>query len=230
MPNNALIVALDTDDIKEAARIVNELSGIVKIFKVGSQLFSAHGPKAVDVVHKKNCNVFLDLKFHDIPNTVKGAVISAQKLGVFMLTLHTLGGKEMLQAASSIARRPKLIGVTILTSLDDNDLRTIGVQRKVDEEVIYLAGLAKASGLDGIVCSPREIASARKKTGRDFLIVSPGVRPAGGQTSDQKRVLTPYEAIRQGADFIVVGRPILDAVSPRKAAEHIVEDIRNAAR
>lgn len=227
MPNERLIVALDTGDLKKAERVVNELSGVVKIFKVGSQLFTRYGPKAVDMVNKENCRVFLDLKFHDIPNTVRGAVESAKNLGVFMLTLHTLGAKEMLKAASSIPKRPKLVGVTVLTSLDKEDLSSLGIDRGVEEEVSELAKLARDSGLDGVVCSPKEIALVRKKMGKDFIIVTPGIRPKGDKTSDQKRILTPKEAIKLGADYIVIGRPIIEDSSPIKAAKEILKEIRN---
>ncbi|MBM3249136.1 MAG: orotidine-5'-phosphate decarboxylase [Candidatus Omnitrophica bacterium] len=225
MSKEKLIVALDTGDLKKARCIVNELSGIVKIFKVGSQLFARYGPKAVDMVNKRNCKVFLDLKFHDIPNTVKSAVESAKELGVFMLTLHTLGGKEMLKAASGVPKRPKLVGVTVLTSLNNEDLSYLGINRGVEDEVLELARLAKESELDGAVCSPKEIALIRKKMGKDFIIVAPGIRLIGEKTSDQKRVLTPKEAIKLGADYIVVGRPIFEAKEPIKAAEEIVKEI-----
>ncbi len=227
MSKEKLIVALDAGDLKKAERIVNELSGVVKIFKVGSQLFTRCGPKVINIVNKKNCKVFLDLKFHDIPNTVKGAVESAKNLGVFMLTLHILGAKEMLKAASNILNRPKLVGVTVLTSLNDNDLSSLGINRRVKDEVLYLAKLAKESGLDGVVCSPKEIALVRKRMGKDFIIVSPGIRPLGDKTSDQKRVLTPKEAITLGADYIVVGRPILEAREPIKEAREILGKISN---
>lgn len=227
MSKEKLIVALDTGDLEKAKRIVNELSGVVRIFKVGSQLFTRYGPKAVDMVNKRNCKVFLDLKFHDIPNTVKGAVESAKDLGVFMLTIHTLGGKEMLKAASSIPNRPKLVGVTVLTSLNNNDLSNLGIDRNVENEVLYLAKLAKDSELDGVVCSPKEIVLVRKKIGKDFIIVTPGIRLKGDKTSDQKRVLTLKEAISLGADYIVIGRPILEAKEPIKVAREIVREIQD---
>lgn len=227
MSHEKLIVALDTGDLKKVKRITDEFSGIVEIFKIGSQLFTRYGPRVVNMVHKKGGKVFLDLKFHDIPNTVKSAVESARDLGVFMLTLHTLGGRDMLEAASSVSGRPKLAGVTVLTSMDDRDLARLGLRRKVKEEVLYLAKLAKDCALDGAVCSPREIEIVRKKVGGDFMIIVPGIRPKGEKASDQKRILTPREAIALGADYIVVGRPILEASSPIKAVREILKDIGN---
>jgi orotidine-5'-phosphate decarboxylase len=227
MSHEKLIVALDTDDLRKVKRITDEFSGIVEIFKIGSQLFTRYGPKVVNMVHKKGGKVFLDLKFHDIPNTVKGAVESARDLGVFMLTLHTLGGRDMLEAAGSVSLRPKLVGVTVLTSMDNRDLMSLGLRRKVKEEVLYLAKLAKDCGLDGVVCSPREIEIVRKKVGVDFMIIVPGIRPKGEKASDQKRILTPKEAIALGADYIVVGRPILEASSPIKAVREILREIDN---
>lgn len=227
MSHEKLIVALDTDDLRKVKRITDEFSGIVEIFKIGSQLFTRYGPRVVNIVNKKGGKVFLDLKFHDIPNTVKSAVESARDLGVFMLTLHTLGGKDMLEAAGSVSDRPKLAGVTVLTSMDDRDLAGLGLRRKVEEEVLYLAKLAKDCGLDGVVCSPREIEIVRKKIGSDFMIIVPGIRPKGGKASDQKRILTPKEAIALGADYIVVGRPILEARSPIKAVREILKEIKD---
>jgi len=225
--DNQLIVALDVADLKTAKRLVDQLSGAASIFKVGSQLFTAYGPRIIDVVHKKKCKVFLDLKYHDIPNTVKKAVEQARSLGVFMLTLHTLGGAEMLKVAASVPRRPLLLGVTVLTSMNTKDLFNLGIKKKVEAEVLHLAKLAQRSGLDGVVCSPKEITLLRKNLKKNFVIVTPGIRPIKDKLSDQKRVMSPKEAIREGSSYIVVGRPILEATSPLRAAENIIKEMKN---
>lgn len=207
-----IILALDVDNFTKARNIVNRFYPSIKIFKIGSQMFTAYGPKAVEYIHKKGGEVFLDLKFHDIPNTVANAVRQAVHLKVKMLTLHTSGGKEMLKAAVSAAnseakknkiKKPLLIGVTILTS-----------QEAKQNEVLKLVKLAKDCGLDGIVCSVREAAVIRKKMGNKFIIVTPGIRPADGNKADQKRVATPEEAIKRGSNYLVIGRPILEAENP----------------
>ncbi|MBL7197295.1 MAG: orotidine-5'-phosphate decarboxylase [Candidatus Omnitrophica bacterium] len=212
-----LIVALDVDDYKKAKQLVKLLYPVVKIFKVGSQLFTACGPEIVKMIQKKGAKVFLDLKFHDIPNTVKRAVEAAARLKVNMLTVHLAGGREMLEAAVSISKRPKIVGVTVLTSKSKVNLR---------DRVLDLAKLAKDVGLDGVVCSAHEATAVRQKFGRNFLIVTPGIRPKGSSFGDQKRVVTPKQAIKNGADFIVVGRPIIKARNPKKAALEILKEIK----
>jgi len=211
-----LIVALDVDNLEEAKRLVDILYPNVKIFKVGSQLFTACGPEAVRMIVKKGAKVFLDLKFHDIPNTVKKAIVSAAKLKVYMLTVHLSGGKDMLGAAVSIADRPKIIGVSVLTSESKEDTK---------DKVLNLAKLAKAAGLDGVVCSAQETNMIREACGKDFIIVTPGIRPEGYVIDDQVRITTPKEAVKAGADFIVVGRPIIKAENPKEAAVKILKDI-----
>jgi len=211
-----LIVALDVDTLKEAKDLVDKLYPSVKIFKVGSQLFTACGPEAVKMIAQKGAKVFLDLKSHDIPNTVKKAVEVAAKLEVFMLTVHLSGGKEMLQAAASVVNRPKIVGVTVLTSQSED-----GTANKVLE----LAKLAKNSGLDGVVCSMSETKMIKKELGKGFLVVNPGIRPKDSSSNDQKRIATPKEAIDAGADFIVVGRPVIQAEDPRKAALNILKEL-----
>ncbi len=222
-----LIVALDVDTLDEAKRIINDLEGIVDIFKVGSQPFVAYGPLVVHHLQAKGKKVFLDLKFHDIPNTVAGAVRSAVSLGgLFMLTVHTQGGLEMLQAASKAAKekavalgvsKPLIIGVTVLTS-QAKDTNT-------NDMVVQRALLAKQAGLDGVVASVEEAALVRGRLGKGFIIVTPGIRPAGTDAGDQKRAATPAAAMQSGSDFIVVGRPIIQAPSPRQAALKILEEI-----
>ena len=218
MPRNKteLIVALDVDSCKKAMQLVNALYPKVKFFKVGSQLFTACGPQILKDIYRKGARAFLDLKFHDIPNTVKKAVESAKKLNVFMLTMHLSGGLEMLQAAAIIRNKPKLVGVTILTS------QKIG---NMDKKVLSLAKVAKKAKLDGIVCSVHEAAKVRRSCGKSFLIVTPGIRPKGSAAGDQKRVATATDAVRAGANYIVVGRPIIKAKNPKKVAIDIIKEL-----
>ncbi len=229
-----LIVALDVPDLKQAEAIVQKVSPLVKIFKIGKELFTSAGPDAVRLVHSHKCRVFLDLKFHDIPNTVASACEAAAKLGVFMMNVHTLGGKTMMVNAVQAVHKvsagkktpiPKVLGVTVLTSLRDADLKEVGIPKKVGQEVPLLAKLAKESGLDGVVASAQEIPLIRKCVGKDFLIVTPGVRPTWAAHGDQKRVMTPAEAVSAGADYIVVGRPITQHPQPLVAAEKILKEI-----
>lgn len=229
-----LIVALDVDGLREAESVIEKLGSAVSTFKIGSQLFTAAGPAAVKLVRKSGGRVFLDLKFHDIPNTVAGAVREAARLGVFMLNVHASGGSLMLRAAAdalSEAREkeeaPILIAVTLLTSLDRAALqRELNVPLPVEAQVLHLAGLAKSAGLQGCVASPQEIRPLRNAFGRDWVIVTPGVRPAGSSQDDQVRVATPEAAIKAGADYLVVGRPILEASDPAAMAETIIASIR----
>lgn len=225
-----LIVALDVATLKEAERFVNILSPAVKYFKVGSQLFTAGGPKAVEMIAQKGGQVFLDLKFFDIPRTVLSAVISGTGLAceavqpaVFMMTVHIQGGAEMLKAAIKGAadkaselniKRPLIVGVTVLTS-ERNKGDTL-------EVVLERARVAKESGLDGVVCSVHEAAAVRKEFGKEFIIITPGIRPKGYSTGDQKRTATVSEAIAAGADFIVVGRPVLEAGEPLQAVHELL--------
>jgi len=221
-----LIVALDVDNLKEAKRLVDLLYPAVKIFKVGSQLFTACGVEAVKMINKKNAKVFLDLKYHDIPNTVKNAVSSAVELGVFMLDVHTQGAEEMLKAAVRSAtdkaqelniKKPLIIGITVLTSVNNSQI--------TEDNVLEAAILAKNSGLDGVVCSVYEAPRVRKELGQDFLIVTPGIRPQGHASDDQARIATAKDAVEAGADFIVVGRPIVKAKDPLSVAKEISEAI-----
>lgn len=235
--SDKLIVALDVEELKVARRLVDELSGVVKIFKIGSQLFTACGRSAVDMVRERGSEVFMDLKFHDIPSTVAKASRIVAKCEVFMFNLHSLGGKQMMKEAVESAtksaeefgtRKPIILGVTVLTSMERGDLNSVGVMRSVRGEVLHLARMCKESGLDGVVSSPREIMHVRKAMGEDFLIITPGIRPSGAERNDQKRVMSPGEAISAGADYIVVGRPITEAEDPRRAAEEIIEELRSA--
>ncbi|MBI3087149.1 MAG: orotidine-5'-phosphate decarboxylase [candidate division NC10 bacterium] len=232
-PTSRLIVALDVPTLSEATDLARRLAPHLAGVKIGSQLFTAEGPRAVHAMHDLGLRVFLDLKFHDIPNTVGGAVAAATSLGVWMLNVHASGGPAMLAAAAKeasatgVSGRTLVLGVTVLTSVEEKDLQaTLGTVRTLRDHVLHLAREAKAAGLDGVVASPHEIADIRQACGPGFLIVTPGVRPAGAERGDQRRVLTPGEAIRAGADYVVVGRPILAAKDPVEAAERIAAECR----
>jgi orotidine-5'-phosphate decarboxylase len=237
--HNKLIIALDVETAYEARKLFSLLGAEAGMFKVGSQLFTAAGPELVREFVSQGGRVFLDLKFHDIPNTVAAACREVVRLGVSLFNVHAAGGGEMMrraaEATTEIAERegltrPKLIGVTVLTSADATALRETGVAGELEAQVERLAVLAAASGLDGVVASPHEIAAVRAVVSReDFLIVTPGVRPAASTHDDQKRVMTPGAAVRAGADYIVVGRAILNAPDPQRAAREIVEEMRRAS-
>ena len=240
-PRSSLIVALDFDSLSSAVKFAKQVADLVGMFKIGNQLFTAAGPAAVKEVAALGTGVFLDLKFHDIPNTVAGAVLSAAAMtGVQLVNVHALGGKAMLEAAVQAisagvpmgADRPRLLAVTILTSMDQKTMKEVGISGAPKLRVTKLAQLAKSAGVDGVVASVQEARAIRKACGRDFLIVTPGVRPkektASADQDDQARTATPAEAIRAGADFLVVGRPILAAADPRAAAQSIVEEIAAA--
>ena len=232
-----LLVALDVDSGARALELATELRDLAGGFKIGSRLFTAEGPDLVRRVVGSGAPVFLDLKFHDIPNTVAQAVEAAVSTGVWMLNVHATGGVPMMQAAARAAteaaakdgrRRPIVIGVTVLTSMDDATLASVGVQRPLLEQVVTLARMAQDAGLDGVVASPQETAAIRAACGRDFSIVTPGIRgaSAGSARNDQSRTMGPAEAIKAGASYIVVGRPIIAATDPRAAAAAIVEELQ----
>ena len=231
-----IIIALDVGTKAEALALAIELPE-ARVFKVGMELFTAEGPALLEEVAGLGKKAFLDLKYHDIPNTAAGAVRSAARLGVHMLTLHASGGREMLRRAVEAARseadstgrpRPILLGVTVLTSLKDEQLREVGCASPVSEQVLRLARLAGEAGVDGVVCSPHEIEIIKRELGREFLVVTPGIRPAWAATQDQKRILTPAEAVGRGADYLVIGRPVTAARSPRDAFALIVQEIEKA--
>jgi orotidine-5'-phosphate decarboxylase len=234
-----LLVALDVESTGRALDLANRLTGVVGGFKIGIQLFTAEGPSIVRALVDRGARVFLDLKFHDIPNTVAGAVREATRLGVWMLNVHASGGQEMMAAAQAAAletaaaagiSKPLVIAVTALTSLDDQALRDVGVTRPVGEHVVFLAAAAQGAGLDGVVASPHELEALRARCGDRFVLVTPGIRGgSSGQsgTDDQKRTLSAADAIRKGASYVVVGRPIVAAPDPRAAAERIVMEMRS---
>ncbi|MBN2097832.1 MAG: orotidine-5'-phosphate decarboxylase [Candidatus Omnitrophica bacterium] len=224
-----LIVAIDTDNLQVAEELVDKLVSVVKIFKVGSQLFTACGPQVLQMITQKGAQVFLDLKFHDIPHTVSHAVEAACRYNPLMLTIHTLGGSQMLRAAvagrNHAGSSTKLLGVTILTSLDKGQLEEIGLSASVNEEVLCLAQMAQGAGLDGVVASPQEAGLLRPSLGKDFIIVCPGIRPSGPMDDDQRRTMQAKNAIAAGADYLVVGRPITQSPDPLAAANKILEEI-----
>jgi len=229
-----LIFALDVASLAEVKEYVLLLVDEVGLFKVGKQLFLHGGPQVVRLIHEKGGQVFLDLKFHDIPRTVAKAGVEATRLGVRMFNLHASGSLEMMRhtvtevnkvCRAENLRRPKILAVTVLTSLSKEDLKRTGVVTGVENQVVRLAKLAKEAGMDGVVASPLEVARIRRECGKNFLLVVPGVRSQGESWDDQKRVLTPEEAMRAGADYLVVGKPIRDAKEPREAAQQIISEM-----
>ena len=240
---NRILVALDVDSAAKAVALADALRGSVGGFKIGKQLFTAEGPSMVRTLAERGDRVFLDLKFHDIPNTVAGAVASAVATGAWMVNVHASGGRRMMQAAAESAKatserlgrpRPLVIAVTVLTSLEEQQLREVGVDRPMIDQVVALARLAQEAGLDGVVASPQEIEAIRAACGAEFQIVTPGIRdPQKTQTTqtpaqrrdDQARTMTPAEAIARGASYLVIGRPITAAPDPKAAADRIAADI-----
>ena len=232
-----LIFALDVDNLEDARNWVAKLQGQVGVFKIGKQLFTRCGPEVVRLVQDGGCDVFLDLKYHDIPNTVAMAGLEAQRLGVRMFNVHALGGFEMMaKLVAEIDRvcprgnpdRPILLAVTILTSSTEETLRRVGIDRPIQVMVPKLARLAKDAGMDGVVASPKEVGLIRDACGDGFLIVTPGVRPTFASQDDQKRVTTPGDALRSGADYLVIGRPISAAADPALAADMILQEMQEA--
>lgn len=236
---NPIVVALDVDTAEQALSLVERLRGSVGMFKVGKQLFTSAGPEVVRRIIGMGEKVFLDLKFHDIPNTVAKAGIEAARLGVSIFNLHAMGGSKMMRAAVEAVNeaaereripRPLILGVTVLTSHTQESLNEVGIERRLEDEVVALARLCNASGINGVVASPQEIAPIREAVrDRAFVVLTPGVRPAGTALDDQSRVMTPAEAICAGADFLVVGRPITAADDPVVAAQKILEEIEHAS-
>ena len=225
-PRDRLIVALDFPSQAKALALVSALSGSISIYKIGLQLYTAAGPAVVQAVAATGAKIFLDLKLHDIPNTVAKAVAAAGELGVAMLSVHLSGGNAMLKAAME-AKPPQLslLGVTVLTSATQETLREIGVAAEMSEHVLRLAELGQQTGIDGLITSPREVGFLRQRLGSEIVLVTPGVRPAWAAADDQKRFTTPREAIKNGADYMVIGRPITAAADPRAAVERVVEEL-----
>lgn len=231
---NPIICALDTQEVHEASHIAHEVRPHVGAVKLGLEFFTANGAAGVSKITQLGVPVFLDLKFHDIPNTVAKAIAATAGMNMFMMTVHTSGGRAMMQAAIDASdrvaqvtgkERPLVIGVTLLTSLDQDDVSLIGFQNTVQDQVLHLADLAQSAGLDGVVCSPFEIAPIRKQLGHELTLVVPGIRPEGAAKGDQKRTLTPKEALARGADYLVIGRPITDAPDRAAAAKVIADSL-----
>jgi len=231
-----VIVALDFDSCERALNLVDTLGDVVNHYKVGLELFSRCGIEVVKEISGRGKEVFLDLKYHDIPNTVKSAARVAIEAGVWMFNVHALGGYDFLKQVAEFnkeyseklgVKRPLLIGVTVLTSMDENDLRSVGINCSVAEEVLRLSGLSKKAGLDGVVCSAKEVRLIKENLGEDFITVTPGIRPTWAARNDQKRVVTPKDAVKLGTDYMVIGRPITGAPDPKDAARKIIEEIKS---
>lgn len=228
-----LITSLDVPSLKESLFIVEELGDLVDFYKVGLELFSREGPKVIEILKNREKKVFLDLKLHDIPNTVTGAVNAAIDMSVDFLTLHTLGGFEMMETAQKAVwnkrlEKPVLLGVTILTSLDEAFMEDVlGIEKTLKEEILDLAAIAKSAGLGGVVASPEEVAFIKESCGEDFIVVTPGIRPRNAQKNDQKRSASPADAIANGSDYLVIGRPIIKSENIREAAESIIKEIED---
>ena len=229
-----LIVALDVSSAAQAQKIVSSLGEFASFYKVGMQLYTSEGPSLVRDLVGAGRRVFLDLKYHDIPNTVGAAVREAGRLGVSLLTVHGAGGSKMLRAAAKAARESnpamKVVAVTVLTSMDEEDLHEIGVPGNLEKQVVHVAKLAVKAGCHGVVSSAREAKALRSHLGNDFLVITPGVRPAGSALGDQARAVTPAEAIAAGSTHLVVGRPITGAANPSEVAEKIIREIEHASQ
>ena len=229
-PSDRIFVALDTSDLYKALALAEGLRGLVGGVKLGQEFFTAQGPAGVDAVTALGLPVFLDLKFHDIPATVSRAVGAALALKLFMLNVHASGGEAMMWAAADAAglagdERPLVVAVTVLTSLWSGDLVATGIDDNIEDQVLRLAALAENCDLDGVVCSPREVAALRRERGPDFKLVVPGIRPTWAATDDQKRVETPADTVAAGADYLVIGRPITESQDPADAARRIADEI-----
>jgi len=230
MSDNKVIVALDYADVNQALAFVDQISPDSCNLKVGKEMFTYFGPEFVKELVSRQFNVFLDLKFHDIPNTVAKACAAAAELGVWMVNVHASGGAKMMAAAKEALEgfgdnAPKLIAVTVLTSMDQEQLSGIGINKKIDEHVLHLAKLTRDSGLDGVVCSAMEAAQLKSQIASDFLTVTPGIRPTGFAKGDQTRVMTPEQAVNNGVDYMVIGRPITQSASPLQVLHDINSSI-----
>lgn len=234
---NPLIIALDVDTLEEASALADKLGAYVGAFKVGMQLYNAQGPEAIHLLRRKDIPVFIDLKLHDIPNTVAGATRVLTGHGAAIINVHAAGGKTMMEKAVQATHdeadklgisRPLLVAVTVLTSIDQTAFNNeVGIPDSIRQHVVHWARLAMEAGMDGVVASPHEIAAIRQACGDDFVIITPGVRPAGAAVDDQKRVMTPGEAVRLGATYLVVGRPITAAAEPVRAAQAILAELNH---
>lgn len=235
--HDKIIIALDVEELEKAASLVGLLQNHVGAFKIGKQLFTRCGPEVLQMIHRQGGRVFLDLKFHDIPTTVAKASCEAARHGIFMFNMHALGGPAMMrQAVDEVSRltreqhlpRPIMLAVTVLTSMGQQDLQALGITIPLNELVIRLARSAREAGMDGVVASAQETEMIKKECGKQFLVVTPGIRPASAQAHDQKRTMTPAQAVRVGADYIVVGRPVTEAPDPLAAVKSIITELENA--
>ena len=230
MQNKPIVVALDFDNGKQALDLVDRLDPKRCRLKVGKELFTSEGPQLVEALHNKDFDVFLDLKFHDIPNTTAKAVAAAAKMGVWMVNVHASGGQRMMEAAAEaiqgFEKKPILIGVTVLTSMEQQDLEGIGLDIAPQQQVERLAKLTQQSGLDGVVCSAQEAQSLKRLCGADFQLITPGIRPSFSQQGDQRRVMTPLQAMEAGVDYMVIGRPITQATDPIEALTLIEQELK----
>ncbi|WP_430471511.1 orotidine-5'-phosphate decarboxylase [Thalassospira lucentensis] len=233
-PKDRIFCAIDTTDLDHAIDLASKLSGVIGGAKLGKEFFAAHGPQGVQAVAKVGMPIFLDVKYHDIPNTVAGAIRAVTPMGLKIVNVHAAGGIEMMKRAGEAAREtaakagvdaPWVIAVTILTSMDQHDLDDVGLKGPIDERVVKLAELTQKAGLDGVVCSAREITSVRAACGPDFKLITPGIRPAWAASNDQKRVVTPADAVAMGSDVLVIGRPITKADDPVDTARRIVAEV-----
>lgn len=232
MSQSPIVVALDYDNAADAIALADRLNPSECRLKVGKELFTSSGPAVVEQLMKRDFEVFLDLKFHDIPNTCAKAVKAAAELGVWMVNVHASGGQRMMEAARNELEKysspPLLIGVTVLTSMDEQDLVGLGIDATPQQQVLKLAKLAQQSGMDGVVCSAQEAQSLREQSGGDFCLVTPGIRPAGSAANDQRRIVTPVQALQWGSSYLVIGRPITQAQAPAEACAAILKDISAA--
>lgn len=231
MNTTPVIVALDYSDEKQALSFVDRIDPSTCQLKVGKEMFTLFGPQFVRALHGRGFKVFLDLKFHDIPNTTAKAVAAAAELGVWMVNVHASGGMRMMQAACEALQpygkdKPLLIGVTVLTSMEQSDLNGVGLDIAPQEQVMRLASLTKEAGLDGVVCSAQEASLLKEALGKEFQLVTPGIRPVGSQQGDQRRIMTPSQALQAGSDYLVIGRPITQADDPAKVLANINQEIR----
>ena len=228
-PTTPIIVAFDCDSLQQLEVLADQLSPALCRAKVGKQLFTTLGPQAVDCLHRRGFEVFLDLKFHDIPNTVAEAVRAASAAGVWMVNVHASGGLRMMEAAANVVAQqnagPLLIAVTVLTSMEQADLAEQGIQRNLEDQVLSLAGLAQRAGLDGVVCSAQETQALRATCGEDFVLVTPGIRPVGTASGDQRRVVGPADALAAGSSYLVIGRPITQAEDPGAMLKKIASQL-----
>ena len=229
MPKSPFIVALDVADKQSLINLVDKLDPTLCRVKVGKELFTAMGVIAVDMLHQRGFEVFLDLKFHDIPNTVAQAVKSAAQAGVWMVNVHASGGLRMMSAArealDAINSDTLLIAVTVLTSMSEQDFAQIGMVRSLEEQVLHLAALAQSCQLDGVVCSAREASQLRAQSGSDFLLVTPGIRPENSSTDDQQRICTPHQALALGSEYLVIGRPVTQAADPTNGLLALIDSL-----